>query len=247
MDKLTKWRVEEIKGSFLLCGFTVDDGERFLAGASIHTSKIVGVDVNEPDRNFVFYTRSGSVYVCPFEDIRWTDRFAEISGDNLERMNVSRAFVDEAVKLAHAKEGSLVDRLGKELLNGDLYLEMGAGGIINVHFKYMDAVHRISCYVHVGTFQDSFLYCQPGVVDFRHFGFSCGMVRTYHMSDSIKRLAVNNVGGRPVTIDDKAYESGTTIACITEENHREGLFSPDVFNGKSLINEDFLRAINGLD
>lgn len=70
--------------------------------------------------------------------VRISARFAEFSKDNLERMNVSRAIVDEAIKLAHEKESSLVTKLESELLSGDLYLELGAGGIISVHFKYLD-------------------------------------------------------------------------------------------------------------
>lgn len=61
------------------------------------------------------------------------------------------------------------------------------------------------------------------------------------MSDSIKRLVVNNIGGKSVTIDKKVYESGTTIICVTEENHLEGLVSPDAFNGKGLFS-DFIKG-----
>lgn len=32
------------------------------------------------------------------------------------------------------------------------------------------------------------------------------------------------------------YKHGVTVTCITEENHPEGLFSPDAFNGKGLFN-----------
>ena len=70
-----------------------------------------------------------------------------------------------------------------------------------------------------------------------------GQVNTYHMSDSIKRLVVNNIGSKPVTIDKKVYESGTTITCVTEENHPEGLVSPDAFNGKSWMT-DFVKEGN---
>ena len=142
-------------------------------------------------------------------------RFAEFSKDNLERMNVFSLVVDEAIKLAHEKESSLVIKLESELSNGDLYLELGAGGIISVHFKYLDGVHRVSSRCHSGLFVDSYLYCLSGVVDFRHYAFCGGQVNTYHMSDSIKRLVVNNIGGKPVTIDKKVYESGTTITCVT--------------------------------
>ncbi len=243
MTKLAKWHVEEILENFVLGGFTVKDDDRFLACSSILISMIDTVEVDEPNKAFVFHTMSGSEYLCSFEDIRITQRFAEFSKDNLERLKVVSHFVDEAIKLAHEKESFLVTKLESELSNGDLYLELGAGGIISVHFKYLDGVHRISSREHLGMFVDSYLYCLSGVVDFRHYAFCGGQVNTYHMSDSIKRLVVNNIGGKPVTIDKKVYESGTTITCVTEENHPEGLVSPDAFNGKSWMT-DFVKEGN---
>lgn len=243
MTKLLKWHVEEIMESFVVGGFVANDSEKFLAGSFILTSMIDTIKVDEPNKLFIIHTMSGSDYLCLFEDIRISARFAEFSKDNLERMNVFSLVVDEAIKLAHEKESSLVARLEKELCSGDLYLELGAGGILSVHFKYLDGVHRISSRVHSGMFVDSYLYCLSGVVDFRHYAFCGGQVNTYHMSDSIKRLVVNNVGGKPVTIDKKVYESGTTITCVTEENHPEGLVSPDAFNGKSWMT-DFVKEGN---
>lgn len=243
MTKLTKWSIEEMLENFVLNGFIISDDERFLAGTFVITSMVDTVEVDEANKAFIFHTMSGSEYLCSFEDIRISARFAEFSKDNLERMNVSRAVVDEAIKLAHEKESSLVTKLESELLSGDLYLELGAGGIISVHFKYLDGVHRVSSRIHSGMFVDSYLYCISGVVDFRHYAFCGGTVSTYHMSDSIKRLVVSNIGSRPVTIDKKVYESGTTITCVTEENRQEGLLSPDAFNGKSWMT-DFVKEGN---
>lgn len=243
MTKLMKWHVEEIMESFVVGGFVANDSEKFLAGSFILTSMIDAIKVDEPNKLFIIHTMSGSDYACSFEDIRISARFAEFSKDNLVRMNVSRAIVDEAIKLAHEKESFLVIKLESELLSGDLYLELGAGGIISVHFKYLDGVHRISSRVHSGMFVDSYLYCLSGVVDFRHYAFCNGQVNTYHMSDSIKRLVVSNIGSRPVTIDKKVYESGTSITCVTEENRSEGLFSPDDFNGKRVFS-DFVKEGN---
>ena len=84
MTKLAKWHVEEILENFVLGGFPVKDDDRFLACSSILTSMIDTVEVDEPNKAFIFHTMSGSEYLCPFEDIRWTDRFAEFSKDNLE-------------------------------------------------------------------------------------------------------------------------------------------------------------------
>ena len=149
MTKLAKWHVEEMLENFVLGGFPVKDDDRFLACSSILTSMIDTVEVDEPNKAFIFHTMSGSEYLCPFEDIRWTSRFAEFSKDNLERLKVVPKFVDEAIKLAHEKESSFVTWLEKEIFNGDLFIEIGAGGILNVHFKYEDKVYRISSQIHI--------------------------------------------------------------------------------------------------
>ena len=138
MTKLAKWHVEEILENFVLGGFPVKDDDRFLACSSILTSMIDTVEVDELNKAFIFHTMSGSEYLCSFRDIRISVRFAEFSKDNLERMNISSDIIDEAIKLANEKESSLVTKLESELLSGDLYIELGAGGIISVHFKYLD-------------------------------------------------------------------------------------------------------------
>ena len=95
-------------------------------------------------------------------------------------------------------------------------------------------------------FKDSYLYQLSGIVDFRHYEFIGGSVNTYHMSDSIKRLVINNIGSRPVTVDNVVYKHGVNVTRVTEENHPEGLISPDVFNGKSLLS-DFMEGGDLLD
>lgn len=63
---------------------------------------------------------------------------------------------------------------------------------------------------------------------------------------SILTLVVNNIGSRPVTIDNVVYKHGVTVTSVTEENHPEGLISPDAFNGKSLLS-DFMEGVDLLD
>ena len=98
----------------------------------------------------------------------------DISAISNAILKVSRAFADEAIKLAHEKGSSFVVWLEKEIFNGDLFIEIGAGGIFNVHFKYEDKVHRLSNQRHMGMFMDSYLYQLSGIVDFRHYEFICG-------------------------------------------------------------------------
>lgn len=57
MTKLAKWHVEEILENFVLGGFPVKDDDRFLACSSILTSMIDTVEVDEPNKAFIFHTR----------------------------------------------------------------------------------------------------------------------------------------------------------------------------------------------
>ena len=63
MTKLAKWHVEEILENFVLGGFPVKDDDRFLACSSILTSMIDIVEVDEPNKDFIFHTMSGSEYL----------------------------------------------------------------------------------------------------------------------------------------------------------------------------------------
>ena len=74
MTKLTKWSIKEIMESFVLNGFIISDDERFLAGTFVITSMIDTVEVDEPNKAFIFHTMSGSEYLCSFEGIRISAR-----------------------------------------------------------------------------------------------------------------------------------------------------------------------------
>ena len=62
MTKLAKWHVEEILENFVLGGFPVKDDDRFLACSSILTSMIDTVEVDGPNKAFIFHTMSGREY-----------------------------------------------------------------------------------------------------------------------------------------------------------------------------------------
>lgn len=231
---LTDWYLEEWGKSAVARGFT-HNSPKFGDSSFIHTSEIVGVEVDEQKQMIIFHTVSGSKYVAAFADIKCKAEAVENTRVIFSYMNIPASFLDKAFVLAKEKNKTLVSSLEQNLVNGDLYLQLGAGGIEKVYFKYEEKVQKVSCRVHSGMSTDSYLYTILGVVDFRHYEFIGNSVDTYHMSDSIKRLVVNNVGAVPVTIDHKVYKIGQTVTCVTEENHPEGLFSPDVFNGKGLF------------
>lgn len=95
--------------------------------------------------------------------------------------------------------------------------------------------------VHVGMFQDSVLYMQyqqdektPGL-DFRYFpkGFS-DVVETYSWSDNILNVVIKNDTTRTISFNGDGIESEETRK-FNMEKHKQGLISPDCYNGKSMF------------
>ncbi len=99
----------------------------------------------------------------------------------------------------------------------------------------------VSPYVHVGTIQDSVLYMkyteedEPCSLDFRYFPKGVGdVIETYSWSDNIKEVVIKNMMDRDLSFNGEIVKPGETKE-FTDENHKEGLISPDCHNGKSLL------------
>lgn len=238
---LRNWSIRCFGDYFSLSGFC-DNHPSLGRGALVYTSEIEQLSLKEEDKSLEFVTASGSIYESSLDEIDYRKEVLEKTRAYLCEMNISASLVDEAVVLAKRKERAFKKSLAGELLNGDLYLEVGECFIVRAYFKYNGEVLRLYGRCHSGIFKDSYLYTKGGIVDFRHYQFGWRSVNTYHISDTIQRLAVNNISGDVVYIDGKEYPVGQTITCVTKENHQEGLISPDVVNGKSLF-ADFGKDI----
>lgn len=244
---LREWYVESFGNSNIIWG-RVSGHPKLEDGAFIHTSPIQQTVVDEEHKLLQFVTASGSNYAVAFDDIDYTLKSIEKTRACLQNLNVSSHFVDEAIILSKRKERTFKKVLAGELLNGDLYLEVGECSLVKVYFKYHDEVLRLHGRCHSGMFTDSYLYTKGGVVDFRHYQFGWRSVNTYHISDTIQRLVINNISGVVMYIDGKEYPVGKTITCVTKDNHEEGLISPDVVNGKSMFYDtdfDFGKGVFG--
>lgn len=232
--RLKRWYLSFVDNKVFAWG-EVFDSPKFASGIFIHTSFIEYVKVDDENKQLVFHTKSGSDYIAVYEDIIVDDDIMKNLKASWGYLNISPAILDEALALANKKIEFIKETLNKDLENSDLYIEIQGGRLTNLHFKYMDIVHKLNCRVHVGMIEDSYLYTIPGIVDFRHYEYGFNTVTTYSISDSIKRLVVNNLDDEVLKIDGIEYPSGKTITCVTEDNHVEGLFSPDMFNGKSAL------------
>ncbi len=104
-----------------------------------------------------------------------------------------------------------------------------------------DAVGIVEPRVHSGMIQDSVLYMKyateedPCALDFRYFPRGFGdVMETYSWSDNIKQAVIQNPKGHSLNFNGEEIAPGETKV-FTPATHRQGLFSPDCYNGKSLF------------
>ena len=131
-----------------------------------------------------------------------------------------------------------------------IYLEVSnieSGDLLSYHLG--DYTGVIKPYLHVGTFQDSVLYMKyaetddPCSLDFRYFPRNG--IETYSWSDNIKLAVIKNTLDKEITFNDEKIQPGETKV-FTTKNHHEGLFSPDCYNGKSVVSA-WLKKHNSAD
>lgn len=208
-------------------------------GMLITTSAIEKVEL-EKDR-LVVLTHSLNSYEMKLGDINMNtfDTTVEV----LKGLGISGVEKDVCQKLAEDSKVNLMEKVDKILRNNELYLQMA--GIYTKHafFKNnLGEVRELNVSAHIGTFTDSYLVTDwnKGEVDFRYFDEGMA-IKPYHWSDGLEAIYIENIGDT-----DLFYMAGKKhIYCkadeITridkEDKGREGLFSPDVVNGKSLMGD----------
>ncbi len=87
-------------------------------------------------------------------------------------------------------------------------------------------------------FQDSILCTRTGVADFRYFpqGLGTPEIETYHVSSNIERIHLYNMGTSDILFNKEILCRVQEITTVDKGDFGgEGLFSPDVYDGKCLL------------
>lgn len=123
-----------------------------------------------------------------------------------------------------------------------IYIEVSnidAGDKLAYHFG--DDCGTVEPDIHSGMFQDSILYMKyrqnegDVALDFRYFPKGMGdCMETYSWSDNIKQAVIKNTCDFPIKFNQQEIAPGETKV-FTPEGHRQGLVSPDCYNGKSAL------------
>ena len=146
----------------------------------------------------------------------------------------------EMAQMEEQEKQRLIENAGK--YEDCVYIEVSSvhsGSKLAYHLG--DAVGIVEPRVHSGMFQDSVLYMKyateedPCALDFRYFPKGFGdVMETYSWSDNIKQAVIQNQKGRSLNFNGEEIAPGETKV-FTPATHRQGLFSPDCYNGKSLF------------
>ena len=149
------------------------------------------------------------------------------------------------------KENMRLQELAKQY-EDCVYIEVsniGSGDKLAYHIG--DCLGTINPSLHVGMFQDSVLYMKYDsgeegdcALDFRYFprGFFDGEMETYSWSDNIKTAVIKNLKEGTIIFNHEEIAPGE-IKVFTPDSHRQGLISPDCYNGKSAFN---MHGLDGL-
>lgn len=209
--------------------------DRLADGTYIHTSQVMEF---EPHEEYLdAHTHSGTHYRMYIGEVSLD--FLEETKEYLESAQVDTTFLDDAVKKVEELQKQKAEEVDKLLEENDLYLEFVGMTMKYGYFKKDGILHKLECFCHVGTFQDSYLIRMPGVIDVRYFDKWWG-IDFYHVSDGINNIHFKYVGDMSFTIAGIGEElhftrEDTEIKTIKPENCKEGLFSPDCVNGKCAL------------
>ena len=146
----------------------------------------------------------------------------------------------EIAQMEEQEKQHLIEIAGK--YEDCIYIEVSSvhsGSKLAYHLG--DAVGIVEPRVHSGMFQDSVLYMKytteedPCALDFRYFPKGFGdVMETYSWSDNIRQAVIQNQKGHSLSFNGEEIAPGETKV-FTPATHRQGLFSPDCYNGKSLF------------
>lgn len=145
----------------------------------------------------------------------------------------------ELDKLTKEKENRLIE-IAKQYADC-VYLEVSCIEYGDkLAYSLGDKCGTVNPDLHSGMFQDSILYMkyreaeEDCALDFRYFPRGFGHMETYSWSDNIKQAVIKNVQDESIVFNGIEIKPGET-SIFTMDSHKQGLISPDCYNGKSIL------------
>ena len=238
MLTLRNWGlVQSYHGGWIAAVGRVSDHPSLRTDDRIHTSPVAEAEL--VDGALLLTTASDHLYTLLPE---WFDpNYRESTAACLEQLGPDAGFADVCVQARTQADQARLSENEQETGPGELLLEMIGTSARQAIFRTAQGkpVH-LKRLIHSGMFQDSILFTdwEGGTVDFRYFSRD-GWVEPYHISDGLHTVKIRNLGSGPVLFGCVGKETvcpaGKVTAIPAAEHNREGLFSPDVVNGKNIF------------
>ncbi len=238
MFRLRSWHLE------LLAKGPVGFGEcynnpKFSNGFRIHTSTVMKIEADPEKKSLKLFTYSGSCYEADLADI--SEYGAEHTREVFRDKSVPFK-IEECFALRKQRREEKEKQLLEVLHPGWLHVEM-AGSYTLCGAWFMEREEElipIPVSQHVSLFStDSFLVTDwmTGLCDWRIFSEDAAVI-PYHWSDGLEAVCLENRGDSFVfrgTDRDIVCEGGRTTLIKSGDYTGEGLISPDVVSGKSVL------------
>ena len=207
-------------------------------GTHIDTSIVERIDLERRKCRLVVYTHSKNEYELLFAEIN-LEQLKKIK-DCLHKFDIPALSLSEYRKLQKECRAELIAKAGRILKNNELYLKIIGVFVRKAFFKNSDGkVREISVRPHIGMFQDSYSVTdwEKHEVDFRYFD-DIRSIRPYHWSDGLEAVQIDNAGSIDILFfsgDNLLCKAGEVTLIENTQFRGEGLFSPDVVNGKCIF------------
>ncbi len=233
MYRLLHWSFSEYQDAILAWGY-VFGHDRLPDNKYIHTSKIQKMVCRK--EQVLLVTLSGSYYELRWEEMNLNE--LKNTYDIWKRHYPAVTFPFDWRKLEEKIQQKRKAEAAEILSENELLLVMVEVSAFYAYLKNSQGqVRQIPIDIHVGTFQDSYLVTdwKKREVDFRYFDKLFG-IKPYHWSDGLQGLKIKNVGTSEITFygsERMILCKAGEVTCIKKKEYSgEGLFSPDVVNGK---------------
>lgn len=241
MVKLKYWHFSRYEDGYHAHG-VVSGHPRLEDGVLATTSTIESIKLDSENNRLIMITYSQNEYELLFADVQLMC-FEETS-DILQEFNIPALDRDKCENLLKQAEKEFLDKVDSILGKNELYLQLSGVFAQRAFFRNNDGkLHEIRTTPHTGMQNDSILITdwEKGEVDFRYWTRFMA-IRPYHWSDGLETIKVENIGTTDISFlcDSKIICKAEEITTIKyQQFHREGLFSPDVVNGKCAFGGDY--------
>lgn len=244
MIKLKDWHFSkcmrgDTQGEYFRAHGIVTGHPKLEDGISITTSMIEKIKLDAEKNRLLMYTHSQNEYELLISEI--SEHEFDITQEYLKIFEVPEISWEQYKKLRESYEQDLAQEIERELDCNELYLQF-SGVFVQEAFwcNSSGEVRKINVRQHIGTLQDSYLITdwEKGEVDFRYFdGFNS--IQPYHWSDGLQTIVIKVISSDDLNFEGSerniTCKAGETTRIQRKEYRGEGLFSPDVVNGKCIF------------